>query len=162
PAVAAVSHGVKLGARALAIRLDATLGAHGVARAVDAKLTLRAASAAQSAVPWYTISDPALDVTGAGDPDATLSVAMHLANPGGGTAFDVAGNVERGHIAPAQGVVARNSLALDGTLAQELDRLDAAPGRLKARGKIRVPFRVESGDLSLFRTTARIALEHVA
>jgi translocation and assembly module TamB len=162
PAVAAVSHGVKLGARALAVRLDATLGAHGVARAIDARLVLRAASATQSVAPWYAIADPALDVTVAGDPDATLAVAMHLANPGGGTAFDAAGDVERGHIAPAQGVVGRNSLALEGTLAQELDRLDAAPGRLKAAGKIRVPFRVESGDLSLFRTTARIALEHVA
>jgi hypothetical protein len=162
PAVAAVSHGVKLGARALAVRLDATLGAHGVARGVEAKLALRAASATQSVAPWYAVADPVLEVAVSGDPDATLAVAMHLANPGGGTAFDVAGNVERGDVAPAQGVVGRNSLALDGTLAQELERLDAAPGRLKATGKIRVPFRVESGDLSLFRTTARVALEHVA
>lgn len=161
PAVAAVSHGVKLGARALAVRLDATLGAHGVARGIDAKLAVRAASATQSAAPWYAIADPALDATVAGDPDATLAVAIHLANPGGGTAFDASGYVERGGVAPAQGVVGRNSLALEGTLAQELERLDAAPGRLKASGKIRVPFRVESGDLSLFRTTARVALDHV-
>ncbi len=160
PSVAAVSHGVKLGARALAVRLDATLGAHGVARGVDARLSLRAASATQSVAPWYAISDPALDVTVAGDLDATLAVAMHLANPGGGTAFDVAGDVERGDIATARGIVGRSSLALEGTLAQELDRLDAAPGRLKARGKVSVPFRVESGDLSLFRATASIALEH--
>jgi hypothetical protein len=162
PSVAAVSRGVKLGAKALAVRLDATLGAHGVARAVDAKLTLRAASAVQSAAPWYTIADPALELTVTGDPEATLAVAMHLANPGAGTVFDASGDLERGRTTPTAGVVARNSLALAGTLEQRLDRLDAAPDRLAARGTVRVPFRVESGDLQLFRTTAQIALDHVA
>lgn len=162
PELAAVSRGVKLGAKALAVRLDATLGAHGVARGIDARLTVRAASAVQSAAPWYAVSRPVLEVTAGGDPDATLALAMHLANPGGGTAFDVAGNLERGQTSAAAGVVARNSLALEGTLVQALDRLDAVPDKLRARGTVRVPFRVESGDLSLFRTTARIALEQVA
>jgi hypothetical protein len=116
----------------------------------------------QSAAPWYAVSQPVLEVTAGGDPDATLALAMHLANPGGGTAFDVAGNLERGQTSAAAGVVARNSLALEGTLVQALDRLDAVPDKLRARGTVRVPFRVESGDLSLFRTTARIALEQVA
>jgi len=162
PQLAAVTSGVKLAAKALAVRLDATLGAHGVARGVDAKLTVKAASATQSAAPWYAISDPVLEVTVGGDPDATLAVAMHLANPGSGTAFDVKGNVERGATTPAAGVVARNSLALEGTLVQGLDHLDAVPGQLAARGTVRVPFRVESGDLSLFRTTAQIGLERVS
>ncbi|HSS02468.1 MAG TPA: hypothetical protein VLM79_35655, partial [Kofleriaceae bacterium] len=187
PALAAVSRGVKLGARALAVRLDATLGAHGVARGVDersesggrgpagsaggegvhppwidAKLSVKAASATQSAAPWYGIEDPALEVTVAGDPDATLAIAMHVANPGGATAFDLQGNLERGHTTPTAGVVARNSLALEGTLVQGLDRLAAAPGTLAARGQIRVPLRIESGDLTLFRTSARIGLDHVA
>ena len=162
PQLAAVTSGVKLGAKALAVRLDATLGAHGVARGIDAKLTVKAASAAQSAAPWYAISEPVLEVTVGGDPDATLAVAMHLANPGSGTAFDVKGDVERGLTTPAAGVVARNSLALEGTLVQELDRIGAVPGQLQARGTVRVPFRVESGDLSLFRTTAQIALERVS
>ena len=162
PQLAAVTSGVKLGAKALAVRLDATLGAHGVARGVDARLTVKAASATQSAAPWYAISEPVLEVTVGGDPDATLAVAIHLANPGGGTAFDVKGDVERGQTTPAAGVVARNSLALEGTLVQGLDRLDAVQGQLAARGTVRVPFRVESGDLSLFRTTAQIALERVS
>jgi hypothetical protein len=162
PALAAVSRGVKLGARALAVRLDATLGAHGVAHGIDARLTVRAASASQSVVPWYPIGEPALEVTVAGDPDATLAVAMTLANPGAGTTFQVGGDVERGETTSAAGVVARNSLALDGTIEQVLDKLDGAPDKLQARGKVRVPFRVESGDLSLFRTTAQVALEHVA
>jgi len=162
PAFAAVSSGVKLGAKALAVRLDATLGGHGVVRAVDAKLTVRAASATQSAAPWYELADPSIEVTVTGDPEATLAVAMHVANPGAGTAFDASGDLERGHVTPGAGVVARNSVALEGTLVQTLDRLDAAPGKLKARGTVRVPFRIESGDLSLFRAVARIALEHVA
>jgi hypothetical protein len=157
PAVAAVSRGVKLGARALAARLDATLGAH----AIDAKLTLRAASVAQSAAPWYPIVAPALEVTVAGDPDASLALALALANPGGGTTFNVKGQLERGQVTPGAGVVARNSLALEGELAQTLDGLDAAPDRIKASGKLTMPFRVESGDLSVFRTTARVALDHV-
>lgn len=162
PAFAAVSSGVKLGAKALAVRLDATLGGQGVVRAVDAKLSVRAASATQSAAPWYEVADPTIEVTVTGDPEATMAVAMHVANPGGGTAFDASGDLERGRVTPGAGVVARNSLALEGTVVQTLDRLDAAPGKLKARGAVRVPFRVESGDLSLFRAVARIALDHVA
>jgi translocation and assembly module TamB len=162
PALTAVSRGAKLGARALAVRLDATLGAHGVARGIDARLTVKAASATQSVAPWYEIEDPALEVTVAGDPDATLAIAMHLANPGGGTAFDLEGNLERGQITSTAGVVARNSLALEGALVQGLDRLAAAPGTLAARGQIKVPLRIESGDLSLFRATARVGLERVA
>jgi translocation and assembly module TamB len=158
PALAAVSQGVKLGARALAVRLDATLGGHGV----NAKLSVKAKSATQSAVPWYGIEDPAIEVTVAGDPDATLALAMHVANPGGATAFDLQGDLERGHTSPAAGVVARNSLALEGVLVQGLDRLAAAPGTLAARGQIKVPLRIESGDLTLFRTSARIGLDHVA
>jgi hypothetical protein len=162
PELAATSSGVKLGAKALAVRLDATLGGHGVARGIDAKLTVRAASAVQSAAPWYGVTDPALEVTVGGDPDASLAIAMHLANPGGGTALDLKGNLERGLTSPASGVVGRNSLALDGTLVQGLDRLDAAAGKLVARGTVRMPFRVESGDLTVFRTTAQIALDQVA
>jgi translocation and assembly module TamB len=87
---------------------------------------------------------------------------MHLANPGGGTAFDLKGNVERGHITSTAGVVARNSLALEGALVQGLDRLAVAPGTVAARGQIKIPLRIESGDLSLFRATARVGLDHVA
>jgi len=162
PAVAAVGRGVKLGAKALAIRLDATLGGHGVARGIDATLTLQAKSATQSAAPWYAIADPTLVVKVNGDPDAKLTLGLHLSNPGAGTAFDIdKGELERGLTTPGAGVVARNSLTVQGKLTQTLDGLDAAPDKLKASGRIRIPFRVESGDLTLFRTEAIVGLEHI-
>lgn len=167
PSLDAVSSGVKLAAKALALRLDATLTPSAdrrrgpLAGALDAKLRVRAQSARQSALPWYALREPALTFTANGDPAEKLALALAFANPGAGTRFEVAGDLERELGAGSAGVVARSSLALQGKLEQALDELHAAPETLTARGKVRVPFRVESGDLSLFRTTARVSLRDV-
>jgi hypothetical protein len=59
-------------------------------------------------------------------------------------------------------VIGRSSLAVTGKLVQKLDGLDAAPGTLTARGQVEMPFQIESGDLSLFRASAKLQLEDVA
>ncbi|MBX3246663.1 MAG: hypothetical protein KF901_05715 [Myxococcales bacterium] len=52
-------------------------------------------------------------------------------------------------------------LVLRGQLTQDLSRLDAAPDALRARGRVSVPFTLESGDGSLFRAHATMRLEDV-
>ncbi|MCU0671305.1 MAG: hypothetical protein MUE69_00785 [Myxococcota bacterium] len=53
------------------------------------------------------------------------------------------------------------SLVLRGRLEQDLSRLDGAPEDLVARGRVVVPFSLESGDGSLFRAHARAELDDV-
>jgi hypothetical protein len=53
------------------------------------------------------------------------------------------------------------SLVLRGRLEQDLARLDGAPEDLVARGRVVVPFTLESGDGSLFRAHARAELDDV-
>jgi len=73
----------------------------------------------------------------------------------------VAGELERTAEPSEDAVFGRHSLTLDGKIAQTLDALDGAPHLFRARGRLSVPFRVESGDLALFRTSARVRLEDV-
>lgn len=177
PHLEAVASGVKLGAEDLALRLDlaATLrrGAGDVPvalRHLDVTTTVRAKSARQTALPWYGLDRPELSVHLSGDPATTLAVALAFSNPGGGTAFELAGDLERNEAAelaeaPADGlpgIVARKSLVVQGKLEQTLDGLAAAPETLRARGRVSVPFRIESGDLSLFRATAAVSLAEVS
>lgn len=182
PRLQAMASGVKLDAEALSVRGEAALtlrkllGVGLVPGDVDATLTVRARSVKQSALPWYGVRAPELTARVSGDPERSLALALRLANPGGGTAFELAGDLERNEAAGAlveapdgalgaaeelSGIVARRSLVLDGKLSQSLDGLDAAPGTLRARGKVSVPFRVESGDLVLFRTSAQVSLTDV-
>ena len=187
PELHAVSSGVKLGAEDLAMRLDAGLALRrgpgpaaplGLGH-VDATLTLRARSARQSALPWYPLRATALTASVSGDPASTLALALRFTNPGGGTQFELAGDLERnepgaalvlaeaatptpGADAVLAGIVARRSLVVEGKLTQTLDGLDAAPAILTARGGVSMPFRIESGDLSLFRTSAQVSLDNVS
>lgn len=171
PQLAAVSRGVKLGAEALAMQLDARFTPHPrsveappnpLAGVLTAKLSVRARSAKQTAVPWYPLGAPELTLDLSGDVTQKLALAMSLQNPGGGTAVELSGDLERDLGDPSAGVVGRNSLAVSGKLAQRLDGLDASPETLTARGQIEMPFRIESGDLSLFRATAKLKLSDVA
>ncbi|MCB9614781.1 MAG: hypothetical protein H6722_20270 [Sandaracinus sp.] len=61
--------------------------------------------------------------------------------------------------APAPATPAR--VVLTGRLEQDLARLDGAPRELSARGRVVLPFTLESGDGSLFRLQARAKLEEV-
>jgi hypothetical protein len=52
-------------------------------------------------------------------------------------------------------------LALKGKLVQDLARLNLASDKVKARGRLVVPFSVDSGDGSLYRVQATLKLENV-
>lgn len=167
PALAAVQSGVKLGAEALAMQLSARFTPRAgagdpLAGDLVAKLQVRARSARQTALPWYPLGAPMMTLELSGDVTQKLALAFQLDNPGGGTALELAGDLERDLGDPSAGVIGRSSLAVRGKLAQTLDGLDAAPKTLKARGKLEMPFQLESGDLSLFRATARLRLDDVA
>lgn len=177
PRLDAVASGVKLGADDLALRLDlaATLrrGAGDIPvalRHLDVKAAVRAKNARQSALPWYGLDRTELSASVSGDPATALTLALAFSNPGGGTSFELAGNLERNEAAelaeaPADGlpgIVARKSLVVQGKLEQTLDGLAAAPETLRASGRVAVPFRIESGDLSLFRATAQVSLADVS
>jgi translocation and assembly module TamB len=102
-----------------------------------------------------------LTVQLSGDLDAALTMHAKLVNPAAGTSFDLNGQLDRRAVAAADAVPGRRSLTLDGKLDQSLGELDGAPDVLRARGRISVPFTVESGDLALFRTTAVVHLDDV-
>lgn len=174
PALAAISRGVKLGAEALAMRLEASFAARRappgavadpLAGELTAKLTVKADKARQTALPWYALAQPELVLSVAGDLTQKLAVALQLMNPGAGTKLALEGDLERNLEElrdPTTGVLGRTSLAMHGTLEQKLDSLDAAPATLKARGHLAMPFQIESGDLTLFRATAKLELRDVA
>lgn len=184
PAFSALASGVKLGAEELAMRFEASftqrpLAERGavtsadpssdplaaLAGELDAKISVRAKSAKQSALPWYAVDQPELSLAARGDVTQKLALEMKMKNPGAGTAVELAGDLERELGDPRSGVVGRSSLAVTGKLAQNmtaLGGLGTAPGTLNADGELEMPFQIESGDLSLFRATARLILRDVA
>jgi hypothetical protein len=87
-------------------------------------------------------------------------------NPRGGTRVALTKTMSR---APrgaregdeGQGVRRGDRMLLRGQLEQDLARIDAAPDRLRARGHVRMPLTLESGDGSLFRVHASLELDDV-
>jgi hypothetical protein len=139
-------------------RLDAAVTRRG---AGDVKLIIHAKEIRQSAFASYPVRDLEIGVAVNNDPEKAMTVRAGLYNPGAGTKFEVSGEVDQ-RVAPGSDAVpGRHSLMVDGLLEQSLDKLDGAPERLRARGKVIVPFRVESGDLSLFHTRAVLKLSDV-
>jgi len=127
-----------------------------------ADLTLRAKKIEQTAFAYYPVRDLELTAGVHGDPATALSIRAQLTNAGAGTKFELSGELDQRAEPGADAVVGRQSLALDGRIEQSLDALTGAPDRLRARGKVSVPFRVESGDLQLFQTSATLNLDGVS
>ena len=157
PALSAVQSGVHLNLDDLKVKLDATQGR----RKLSADLTIEAREIKQSALPSYPVRELSLRAKASGDPEGALSLEAKLTNGGAATEFSAKGELERRADRAEDAVAARHALVLEGKLEQQLDRLDGAPNELRGRGKISIPFRVESGDLTLFRTSARITLSDV-
>ena len=159
PNLSAAASGVHIGAEGLAAHLDASVDARG---AGSAALRVRARSLRQSAFASYPVRDADLSVAVTGDPRAVLSMTGSLANPGAGTTVQLEGALDRRTAAGGDAVPGRRSFWLAGSVDQLLDALTGAPDLLRARGKVSVPFRVESGDLALFVASARVELDDVA
>ncbi len=93
--------------------------------------------------------------------DAVRVDEFVLDNPAGGTRIeataaldDLGGRLPASAAAAWDLVVGRRSLAVTGTLDQRLDPLSRES--FPASGTVRVPFRIQSGDRSLFRVAASI------
>lgn len=122
----------------------------------------------QSLVPQYKIGDATFsaDITHKQGGDVRID-QLAMNNPLAGTALELSGGVQLPTSAAAdtvgaQGVLTRvtgrRSLALIGTATQELAPLAAHDERVTASGKVSVPFRLESGDLTVLRATAKVNL----
>ncbi|MCO4763196.1 MAG: hypothetical protein KC502_16885 [Myxococcales bacterium] len=61
----------------------------------------------------------------------------------------------------AEALPGRRGFTFTGELTQDMTRLAASTQRVTGRGKIVMPYRLESGDLSLFRLTAKPTFEDV-
>jgi len=140
---------------------------------------LRVARVQSALLGPYPVSDLVATLRGRSEVRGHVTLeSLQLDNPGGGTHLDLAGGVDLTRLGAAVPTVAapsappsddddaeipgRRAFALRGTLAQRLDALTAAPGKLRARGRLELPLAVESGDLSLFRVDGAVRLAGVA
>src|SRR5262249_35207638 len=90
PALAAVASGVNVGIEKLAAHVDATHG-----KDSRAQLTLRLGRLTQSAFPSYAVRDADVVIDFDGDPKAVMNLRASLKNPGAGTRFDLAGQLDQ-------------------------------------------------------------------
>ena len=139
----------------------------------------------QDAVAGWTARDVTLEVAGWADAEAMRVEKFVLDNPGSGTHLDLAGGLDRTALHPprvtdadlageaaaattttaldgAEPVPGHQGLELAGTLRQDLGAWAKGNDKVTASGVVSLPFRVESGDLVLYRATARMHLEHVS
>jgi hypothetical protein len=159
PAVTATSSGATAAVDGLALHLDAMQAKDGD---VKAALTVKVASIQQTVFAAYPMRDVELSVTVTGDPRVSLTIAAKLANPAAGTAFEVGGELEQTAELAEDALFGRHSLTLDGHIDQNLDTLNATPELFRGSGRVSVPFQVESGDLSLFRASAKATFQDVS
>lgn len=133
-------------------------------------VSLKIADVVQDFAPFYAVGG--LSLTGAARIDRMKSLRldrMTLENVAGGTKIDLSVAVDEpggtGTTArpdsgagptPIQRVPGRKSLAVEGAIEQSLDRLKLDASVFQGKGKVRLPFRVESGDQSLYRATATL------
>jgi translocation and assembly module TamB len=113
----------------------------------DASVTVRAAvrDVHQDAVPEYPVGGVAFALSAERDKEGMVHVSdLKLANAAGGTTLGVSGSLDLG--------TRRRRLALAAQLTQDLAPLSNAPERFTGRGKIVLDSKIESPDLSLFRT----------
>ncbi len=87
-------------------------------------------------------------------PEGVLRISnLRLENPAGGTILSLQGGLDRGNV--------KRRLSLQGQLQQDVARAWSAPESFEGRGRIDVTFRVESTDLTIFRTQADVRLEDI-
>lgn len=125
-------------------------------------LEARVREVAREADQGYPLGDLALSARGRLVPFSVLRLdSLSLDNPAGGTSLRVQAAVEDARAGDGQDpripvVLGRKSVSLEGTLVQDLARVGLAPETFRGRGTVEVPFRVESGDWSLFRIAGAV------
>lgn len=162
-----------------AVRRDASAIWHAETSGSIAQLT-------QDVVPGFGVRDFTCAASGWYGPQGGRIESVRLDNPLSGTHLTLQGGLDRGslHTEPvsdadlagtgmvreardeaateeSDAVPGRQGLSIGGELRQDVAALAVATQQAKGKGTIIVPFRVESGDLVVYRTTARIRFEHV-
>ncbi|HOU54030.1 MAG TPA: hypothetical protein PLQ97_08895 [Myxococcota bacterium] len=146
--------------RGLGVEVRLSRGTDDGLVAVD--LEGRVQEAAREGGPGYPIGDLRLTARGRLVPFQVVRLdSLSLDNPAGGTSLRVQAALEdaRGGEGPQSRipiVVGRRSLSLEGTLTQDLSRTGLPPETFRGRGTVEVPFRVESGDWTLFRVAGAV------
>lgn len=122
----------------------------------------------QDLLAGYPVGDARLEIAGHTAKLNTIRVEkLVLHNPRGGTRLALKAAVDRragvALAAPerAGAVPGRQALAVRGTLEQDLDAVEVAAATITTRGRLEVPFRLESGDLTTYRLAARLRADGV-
>jgi hypothetical protein len=133
----------------------------------DLHSELELASAAQSWLPGYPVSD--LRWTTDLQLDRLLSAYLRdfaFDNPGGGTSLRAHGTLEltarNGALTGSRALVGREALSLEGQLKQELEPLERAGSTARSSGTFTLPFRLESGGLLGYRFLATLEANQVS
>ena len=102
-------------------------------------------------------------------------VTLH--NPSGGTTLRISGGMDSGRalkspttaappmaggaVAEAHPLPGRRGFTFTGELTQDMAQLGAATELVRGKGRVVMPYRLESGDLHVFRVTANLKFEDV-
>jgi translocation and assembly module TamB len=122
----------------------------------ETELTQRVAVQAvqQDFLPDYPVGDVALTASVQRDPDGLVHVSeMKIFNGAGGTEVGLTAGVDLG--------AGRRRMSLTADLAQDLASLSSVPDRFAGRGKVRMEAKVESADMSTFRTLVDVKIDDV-
>lgn len=145
--------------------LEATFSRSGRGDLISVTSTARIGRAAQSVFPEYAIGGMSAVIAARVDAAHDIHIdKIDIHNPRGGTRVTASGLVEQGEIAEASRdrLPGRSALTVTGKLSQDVAALRRWGFAHTARGKIALPFRVESGDLVGYRLRGHIDARDVS
>lgn len=109
----------------------------------------------------YPVENAKLSLHGHLDHLAALHVEeLVFDNPAGATHLSAQLALDQ-PVVTTSAIPGRQALTLSGTLRQDLGRVSLGPNSPRLRGRVAVPFQVESGDLSAFLVGLRAELDDV-
>ncbi|MBW2703309.1 MAG: hypothetical protein JRF33_21030 [Deltaproteobacteria bacterium] len=120
----------------------------------------------QSFVAGYPVGDLDFSILGRLDALQALRIEkIELSNPAAGTRLNmelaldrIARLAEVGKVAHS-GMPGRQALRLSGTFEQDLSKLDLKAQGIEAKGMLRMPIEVQSGDMKAYRVATQIQAE---
>lgn len=113
----------------------------------------------------YPVEKARMEVRGHLDRLSSLRIEeMRFDNPAGGTSFQAQVAMDQpppALVADTAAIPGRQALTVSGTLSQDLARIALGPEGPHMRGRVELPFNVESGDLTAFLVGLRARLDGV-
>ncbi|MET0391451.1 MAG: hypothetical protein ABW321_36085, partial [Polyangiales bacterium] len=158
------AEGTSLQLGALDQRIDAKFDHAPSEGVVDVRTHVELGSAAQSFFPVYRVAGLRFDAHAEVDHLRSIFLReLSLSNPAAGTELAAKGALELRTRSSEDGktLVGREALALEGGLTQALAPFQKLGFASHASGKLKVPFRLESGGLLGYRLFAALEAEHV-